>query len=186
MKKRLVQLLVLILAATSAKSQLYDPSFAAPAPATPTLHAKRPATIEALRVGFSGILPGDDWAPLRVYISGNPNVNNGAFGGFLVLTFAQDATQSAEISCPVATTPGRVTPVEIIAAVPRAAAEFRISLRDSAGNTVDEQSFSRRGTRGQTLPGAVTSSPLEVITSIVAIGSAAASAASSALTTGVR
>jgi hypothetical protein len=113
-------------------------------PASPAAHLRRPATIEAVRLGWRGHLSADCWGPARVYISGNPNVRAGAFGGTLELRFAQDGSQSAQISVPVATTPGRVTPVELAIALPLNARQLTITLYDDNGRSVDSRSY-RRG-----------------------------------------
>ncbi|MGH7244576.1 MAG: hypothetical protein ACREJD_14285 [Phycisphaerales bacterium] len=112
-----------------------------PIPATPRADVKRAATIEAVRFGFDGYLLSDAWAPVRIYLSGNPNVNTGAFAGTLTIDFAQDATQSASITTTISTTPGRVTPVEIIAAIPRATPSVRLQLRNESGRVVHERLY---------------------------------------------
>lgn len=113
-------------------------------PASPTAHPRRPATIEAVRLGWRGHLSADCWGPARVYISGNPNVHSGAFGGTLEVLFAQDGSQSAQITVPVATTPGRVTSVELAIALPLNAHQLTVTLYDDNGRPVDSRSY-RRG-----------------------------------------
>jgi len=110
-------------------------------PAAPTIDARRPATIEAVRFGFDGYMTSDAWSPVRVFVSGNPSINTGAFAGTITLDFAQDATQSASITTGFATTPGRVIPVEIIAAIPRATPTVRLQLHDQSGRLVHERFY---------------------------------------------
>jgi len=112
-------------------------------PASPTVDTKRPATIEAVRFGFDGYMISDVWSPIRVYLSGNPAINTGAFAGTITVEFAQDATQSARITANFATTPGRVTPVEIIAAIPRSTPTIRVQLHDQSGWLVNERTYWR-------------------------------------------
>jgi hypothetical protein len=112
-------------------------------PASPTVDTKRPATIEAVRFGFDGYMMSDAWSPIRVYLSGNPAINTGAFAGTITVEFAQDATQSARITANFATTPGRVTPVEIIAAIPRSTPTIRVQLHDQSGRLVNERTYWR-------------------------------------------
>ncbi|MBX3380278.1 MAG: hypothetical protein KF805_09280 [Phycisphaeraceae bacterium] len=112
-----------------------------PVPGAPSTDSKRPATIEAVRFGFDGFVPSDAWSPIRVYLSGNPAINTGAFAGTVTIDFTQDATQSASITTNIATTPGRVIPVEVIAAIPRATPSVRVQLRDQAGRIVDEREY---------------------------------------------
>lgn len=112
-------------------------------PATPRTDRKYPASIEAVRFGFDGYLTSDAWAPVRVYISGNPAINSGAFEGSVSLEFAQDASQSASVTAHVATTPGRVMPTEIIAAIPLATPSVKVALRDAAGRSIDERIYWR-------------------------------------------
>ena len=112
-------------------------------PASPTVDTKRPATIEAVRFGFDGYMMSDAWSPIRVYLSGNPAINTGAFAGTLTVEFAQDATQSASITTNFATTPGRVIPIEIIAAIPSSTPTIRVQLHDQSGRLVNERTFWR-------------------------------------------
>ncbi len=127
-------------------------AFDNPIPATPTSDTKRPATIEGFRFGFGGFMPADSWCPIRIYISGNPTINSGAFGGTLTIAYAQDASQSARIDIPVATTPGRVTPFEALVAFPRALPTVRLTLRDESGRIVHERFMERLGLAGQPIP----------------------------------
>lgn len=110
-------------------------------PAAPSIDARRLATIEAVRFGFDGYMTSDAWSPVRVFVSGNPSINTGAFAGTLTLDFAQDASQSASITTSFATTPGRIIPVEIIAAIPRATPTVRLQLHDQSGRLVHEKFY---------------------------------------------
>jgi len=110
-------------------------------PASPSSDSRRPATIEAVRFGFDGYMSSDAWAPIRIYLSGNPTINTGAFAGSVTVDFAQDATQSASITTSFATTPGRVIPIEIIAAIPRATPTVRVRLHDQSGRLVQERYY---------------------------------------------
>lgn len=110
-------------------------------PATPTVAPGRPATIEAVRFGFDGYMLSDAWSPVRIYLSGNPAINAGAFAGTVTLDFAQDATQSASITASFATTPGRVIPTEIFAAIPQATPSVRVRVHDQFDRLVHEKFF---------------------------------------------
>lgn len=114
-----------------------------PIPPAPSTGHRRAATIEAVRLGWRGHLLSDCWSPARIYISGNPQRDNGAFGGTLELVYAQDGSQSAQISVPIATTPGRVTPVEVAVAFPQNASRLAITLYDEAGRAVDFRQYGR-------------------------------------------
>lgn len=113
-------------------------------PPAPTTGHRRAATIEAVRFGWRGHLNADCWGPVRIYISGNPSVGGGAFGGTLELLYAQDGSQSAQITVPVATTPGRVTPVEAAVALPINVHQFTATLYNDKGRPVDSRTY-RRG-----------------------------------------
>lgn len=126
-----------------------------PIPAAPRTDRKYPANIEAVRFGFDGYMISDSWAPVRVYISGNPAINSGAFEGRVSIEFAQDASQSASITTHVATTPGRVTPTEIIAAIPLATPSVKVALRDASGRPVDERIYWRAQYGDSQLPAAI-------------------------------
>lgn len=112
-------------------------------PATPTAHPRRPATIEAVRLGWRSNLLADCWGPARVYISGNPNIAGGAFGGVLEVLYAQDGSQSAQITVPIATTPGRITPVELALALPLNVSQLTLTLYDQFGRIVDSRKYQR-------------------------------------------
>ncbi len=114
-----------------------------PIPPAPTTGHRRPATIEAVRLGWRGHLISDCWSPARIYISGNSPYHNGAFGGTLELLYAQDGSQSAQITVPIATTPGRVTPVEVAIALPQNASRLTVTLYNDAGRPVDSRRYSR-------------------------------------------
>ena len=114
-----------------------------PIPPAPTTGHRRPATIEAVRLGWRGHLISDCWSPARIYISGNPQSNNGAFGGTLELLYAQDGSQTAQITVPVATTPGRVTPVEVAIALPQNASRLTVTLYNEDGRPVDSRLYTR-------------------------------------------
>ncbi|MBX3390654.1 MAG: hypothetical protein KF691_14500 [Phycisphaeraceae bacterium] len=126
-----------------------------PIPAAPRTDRKYPASIEAVRFGFDGYLLSDTWAPVRVYVSGNPAINSGAFEGTVSLEFAQDASQSARITSRIVTTPGRIMPTEIIAAIPLATASIRVELRDPAGRVVDERMYWRMQFGDSALPACI-------------------------------
>lgn len=155
---KFLALLVLALCAPHVRAQLQSSFHDDPIPSIPTSDTKRPASIEGVRLGFSGIIPADAWAPIRIYLSGNPLINSGAFGGTVTLEFTQDASQSAQIVTPIATTPGRVLPVEIIAALPRGAQDLRITLRDDSGQFIHERTYARRGPGGESFPGRIVDS----------------------------
>lgn len=138
-------ILAAALLAASALAQP-SPSLAGPEepiPPAPTTDHRRPATIEAVRLGWRGYLLSDCWSPARIYISGNPQHNNGAFGGTLELLYAQDGSQSAQISVPIATTPGRVTPVEVAIAMPQNASRLGVTLYNEDGRVVASRQYTR-------------------------------------------
>jgi hypothetical protein len=114
-----------------------------PIPPAPTTGHRRPATIEAVRLGWRGHLLSDCWSPARIYISGNPQINNGAFGGTLEFLYAQDGSQTAQITVPIATTPGRVTPVEVAIALPQNASRLTVTLYNDNGRPVDSRRYAR-------------------------------------------
>lgn len=64
--------------------------------------------------GFGGQFRSEHWGPITVYV----DAGDTAFGGVVAAEFVQDATQSARIITPFAATPGRQTPVQIVAALP--------------------------------------------------------------------
>lgn len=123
-----------------------------PVPASPTSGHNRAATIEAVRFGFDGYMLSDAWTPIRVYVSGNPTISGGAFAGAITLDFAQDTSQSASITTSFATTPGRVTPVEIIGAVPRFAPSVNVQIRDMSGGIIHERTYWRASFGDTPLP----------------------------------
>ena len=143
-------ILVYMLGAIVAIAVVFQPAgaFAAPAtlvqepiPDVPTTRPGQAATIEAVRCGFDGYLSSDAWGPIRIYVSGNPTLNSGAFAGTVSLEFVQDASQRAVITTAFATTPGRITPIEIIAAIPRSTPSVHVVLRDLAGKWIHERVF---------------------------------------------
>ncbi|MBN8596177.1 MAG: hypothetical protein J0L78_00735 [Planctomycetes bacterium] len=110
-------------------------------PDVPTSKPGQAATIEAIRCGFDGYLSSDAWGPVRIYVSGNPTMNSGAFAGTVSLEFVQDASQRAAITTAFATTPGRITPIEIVAAIPRSTPSVTVVIRDQTGRRVHERVY---------------------------------------------
>ena len=76
--------------------------------------------------GFCDGLVPERWSPLRVYIASRKE----PFSGKLVVTYAQDGTQTARVVLPVATTIGQVTPIEITLSVPEGLTEVKFRFED--------------------------------------------------------
>ncbi|MFO0859184.1 MAG: hypothetical protein U0570_01420 [Phycisphaerales bacterium] len=122
-------------------------------PPSPTIAPRRAATIEAVAFGFSGYVPSDAWSPVRVHISGNPEIRSGAFAGTLSIEFEQDATQSGQITTAISTTPGRITPVDLVAAIPSSYSNITLELRDERGSLVHSRRYARINNLGEPTPG---------------------------------
>lgn len=75
---------------------------------------RKPPPVEIVNVDLgwgSGMLSGERWQPATVWVTSQDK----PFSGILTLTCQQDGTQNAVMYVgPVATTPGQITPVEVI------------------------------------------------------------------------
>jgi hypothetical protein len=87
--------------------------------------------------GFAGQFPGGRWGPITVHVGGGDE----AFGGVIVTEFQQDLTQGTRIVTPFAATPGRTTPVQIVAALPEGCSEVRFSMLNERGRTLAEGTY---------------------------------------------
>lgn len=110
-----------------------SPPSVANATAPPPAAAAEPDPIPIFYAdfGWSGQVVPERWGPITVWVAGGEE----PFAGTLVLEFRQDATQSASIAVPFATTPGKLTPVRFVAALPSYTSEVRVLLRDERGRT---------------------------------------------------
>jgi hypothetical protein len=75
-----------------------------------------PRVLARAEVGWNNVVPVGRWTPIRVWLDGSAA---GATQGMLIVEFQQDKTQKAQIVVPVSTTPGKVTPVDLAAAIPQ-------------------------------------------------------------------
>lgn len=80
-------------------------------------------------LGFGASLVAERWAPLTLTVSSG----NEAVHGVLVITYAQDRTQTAEIAAPFATTPGKSVPVTVLVCVPVGCTELIVRAQTVRG-----------------------------------------------------
>ena len=89
--------------------------------------AQQPQLDLTAEFGFQGQYLSGRWTPISVSITSGDR----AIDGMLVVEFPQDQSQRARIMVPFATTPNRVTPVEVLAAIPPECPEVRFSIMRS-------------------------------------------------------
>lgn len=87
--------------------------------------------------GFGGKIPTERWSPITVWVQ----TEEKAIGGVVIARFVQDATQKAEIVAPFAATPGRATPVQLVAALPEGVSEVKLTLLDQRGRRLGELTY---------------------------------------------
>lgn len=112
-----------------ADAQATPPPADRPKSAGPTFYAD---------FGFGGKIPTERWSPITVWVQAEEK----AIGGVIVARFVQDATQKAEIVVPFAATPGRSTPVQIVAALPDGVTEVTLTMLDQRGRRLGELTYS--------------------------------------------
>ncbi len=86
--------------------------------------AQQPQIDLTAEFGFQGQYVSGRWTPITVSITSGDR----AIDGMLVVEFPQDKSQRARIMVPFATTPNRVTPIEVVAAIPPECPEVRFSI----------------------------------------------------------
>jgi hypothetical protein len=75
---------------------------------------KDPSPLSRVEVGWGGAVPVGRWVPIRVWLDGSVA---GATEGMLIVEYQQDRTQKAQVVVPVSTTPGKLTPVDLVASI---------------------------------------------------------------------
>jgi hypothetical protein len=82
----------------------------------PAWAQKDPSPLNRVEVGWGGAVPVGRWVPIRVWLDGS--AAGAATEGLLIVEYQQDRTQMAQVRVPVSTTPGKLTPVELVASIP--------------------------------------------------------------------
>jgi hypothetical protein len=90
----------------------------------PALAQLKDDLVVTATVGWNGVIPGDRWAPITVFITAGEK----PIEGMITADFAQDPTQSAHITVPFAATPQRTTPVTLVAAIPNHCDRLTLTL----------------------------------------------------------
>src|ERR1051325_5818860 len=103
--------------------------------------AKNPPPVEfvGIDLGWSEVLAGDRWSPVTVLITSQRQ----AFSGVLSIDYGQDQTQDSRILVPIATTPGKVTPVQLVFAPPNNCERVRFDITDERGRLIDRWDYAR-------------------------------------------
>jgi hypothetical protein len=92
--------------------------------------AAPPADVDIVsaRFGFCDGLVPERWTPIVLTIASQREF----FSGNLVVSYQQDASQTARVAVPVATTPGLTTSVEVVVCVPEAMRSLEFEFTDDA------------------------------------------------------
>jgi hypothetical protein len=98
-----------------------------------------PVEIQSIDFGWDQVIPGDRWSPVTVYITSQQN----AFSGILTVEYDQDSTQETHLVTPIATTPGKVTPVELVVALPPMCQRLTFNIYDQSGRNPDRWEYTR-------------------------------------------
>jgi len=91
--------------------------------------------------GWQGRLAADRWSPITVSIAPGEK----ALAGVLTAEYRQDASGVAQTEVPFAATPGRTTPVHILACISESCDRVRLTLADEAGVVRWSQTFEGLG-----------------------------------------
>ncbi len=108
-----------------------------------------PVEISGVDLGWDGIIPGDRWCPVTVWVTSREK----AFSGTLVVEYPQDPTQITAIKIPLATTPGKITPIEVAVALPIACPTLSFTIYDDRGREQASWKYAdNNGADGLSLP----------------------------------
>lgn len=85
-----------------------------------------PVEVVSVEFGANNIMTAERWTPIRVLVTSGDE----AFTGALIIQFLQDPTQSTRIIVPFSTTPGKTTPIDAAAALPRMCDKLTLTITD--------------------------------------------------------
>ncbi|MGD9691029.1 MAG: hypothetical protein AB7K52_11680 [Phycisphaerales bacterium] len=92
--------------------------------------------------GWQGVLVPDRWCPMRAILAGPGGAPlSKPLGGTLVVRYAQDATQEAELRLAVAGTPGRTARLDGAVCVPRFVQRITCELYSEDGDMIARQVY---------------------------------------------
>lgn len=92
--------------------------------------------------GFGGLFPADRWGPITLEVTAGDQ----PLSGSIIVEFPQDSTQRARISVPFAATPGRTTPVPIVASLPALCDRITFTMVNDRGTPLRSITYDRTDT----------------------------------------